>query len=509
SNNTNWVDGPAGTDTHQVPGSTSDVFFSANSATNLTTTLDGSYTINSLNFTSTGTTADSSNVTIANGTGTNTLTINGGGISDASTSAAHSISANVVLGADQVWSNTSTGLLTVSGSVTGVSKFLTVGGPGNTLISGAIQTISGGLTKNGTGTLIISSASNNYLGNTVVTLGTLQLGADNAIPSGTGKGNVTVNGTLDVNGHDQQINGLTGSGTIDNTAAATSKTLTVGANNQTSTFNGVIQNTGGTLAVTKTGTGALTLIGNSTYTGDTNVNAGKLVVSGSLQGNVNVAPGATLASGNNILSAIKALSVASDALGGGTLAPGDTGGPGTSTIGKLTVQGNVTLGTTLSTGVAHLSMELGGTTAGASYDQIVISGGSLNLANVYLDGSFVGGFTPTGATYDDNSHTLNHDGQVFYLITGSNLPITTTFANQGAPDGNFAGTGSPYSTITIGNQLFAISYHANFNGGASSTFESGGNDVAIMAIPEPNAMSMLAGSLGLALGLQRLRRRRS
>ncbi|EDY16433.1 hypothetical protein CfE428DRAFT_6052 [Chthoniobacter flavus Ellin428] len=57
----------------------------------------------------------------------------------------------------------------------------------------------------------------------------------------------------------------------------------------------------------------------------------------------------------------------------------------------------------------------------------------------------------------------------------------------------------------MGGQEFAISYQASFSGG---TFE-GGNDVAIMAIPEPNSLSMLAGSLGVALGLQRIRRRRS
>jgi hypothetical protein len=39
---------------------------------------------------------------------------------------------------------------------------------------------------------------------------------------------------------------------------------------------------------------------------------------------------------------------------------------------------------------------------------------------------------------------------------------------------------------------------------------SGGNDVSLRAlsIPEPNALSMLAGSIGLALGLQRFRRSR-
>ena len=37
----------------------------------------------------------------------------------------------------------------------------------------------------------------------------------------------------------------------------------------------------------------------------------------------------------------------------------------------------------------------------------------------------------------------------------------------------------------------------------------GGTSVALLVVPEPNALSMLAGSLGLALGLQRFRRRRA
>ncbi len=66
---------------------------------------------------------------------------------------------------------------------------------------------------------------------------------------------------------------------------------------------------------------------------------------------------------------------------------------------------------------------------------------------------------------------------------------------------SFLGFNTIYGT---NGQEFAISYEANFSTGAFT----GGNDVAIMAIPEPNSMSMLAGSLGLALGLQRFRRRR-
>ena len=60
-------------------------------------------------------------------------------------------------------------------------------------------------------------------------------------------------------------------------------TLTVGDNNSTTTFSGTIEDGAGTVALTKIGTGTLTLSGNNTYTDVTDVQAGTLV----LDGNVN------------------------------------------------------------------------------------------------------------------------------------------------------------------------------------------------------------------------------
>jgi hypothetical protein len=159
----------------------------------------------------------------------------------------------------------------------------------------------------------------------------------------------------------------------------------------------------------------------------------------------------------------------------------------------MTVNGDVDLG---GTGLAHLSIELGGTAAGTGYDQLVLTnGGSLNLANVELDGAFA-----------NNFNTSIQEGEVFYIIVGSAnaIPVSQGFTNQGGVDPNFPG----FSTINIAGLPFAISYTAAYNGGSGSAFSGAGNDVALMAIPEPNAISMLAGSLGLALGLQRFRRGR-
>ena len=143
------------------------------------------------------------------------------------------------------------------------------------------------------------NAVNNYLGDT--TIGTaagdywnniaanpiLALGIDNALPYGVGFGNVVFGtsalantATLNLNGHNAQINGLTGgtNAIVDNTVAGTTNVLTAGNNNQTSTFGGVIKNTAGTVALTKTGSGTLTLTGADSYTGNTTVSGGTLEI---------------------------------------------------------------------------------------------------------------------------------------------------------------------------------------------------------------------------------------
>jgi autotransporter-associated beta strand protein len=114
------------------------------------------------------------------------------------------------------------------------------------------------------------SGANAYSGDTTITTGTLQLGAANVLPDGAGKGNVNVQGTLDLNTFSDTINGLSGGGIIDTVAGGT-PTLTVGNNNVSSTFTGVLKNSTGTLSLTKTGSGTLTLAGSSSYTGTTTI----------------------------------------------------------------------------------------------------------------------------------------------------------------------------------------------------------------------------------------------
>ncbi|NLF72355.1 MAG: hypothetical protein GX575_25245, partial [Candidatus Anammoximicrobium sp.] len=175
--------------------------------------------------------------------------------------------------------NTTIGSLTGAGDVTLGGGTLTVGTDNTSppAYRGAISGI-GGLTKIGTGTLTLAGTGSSYSGETIVNAGTLQLGASQVIPDGAGKGNASIgySGTLDLGGFDETINGLSGQGFVDNSVAGGPYTLTVGNSDATSTFAGVIRNTAGTLDLTKTGAGTLTLTNWSTYSGATNVAGGTL-----------------------------------------------------------------------------------------------------------------------------------------------------------------------------------------------------------------------------------------
>ena len=81
-----------------------------------------------------------------------------------------------------------------------------------------------------------------------------------------------------MNGKTQAVNGLAGFGTVDN-STLTPVTFTEGMTNASTTFSGVIQNSGGgAVSLLKTGTGTLTLNGQSLYTGGTTIGQGTVLL---------------------------------------------------------------------------------------------------------------------------------------------------------------------------------------------------------------------------------------
>jgi autotransporter-associated beta strand protein len=191
--------------------------------------------------------------------GSNTLTLGAAAIDiDLDTATADmTLNCPLALSDGNAWNVAATRTLTLGGQVSGIF----------------------GIDKLGDGTAILSSGLNSYSGNTSVSAGALKLGADNVIPNGIGNGNVSVTGTLDLNGKNETVNGLSGAGIVDNTLTAAASTFTVGANDQSSSFGGVLQNSAGTLNLAKIGTGTLVLGGANTLSGSVTVNSGTLAFS--------------------------------------------------------------------------------------------------------------------------------------------------------------------------------------------------------------------------------------
>jgi autotransporter-associated beta strand protein len=180
----------------------------------------------------------------------------------------------------------------VAGNITN-NAMLVFANPAAQTFSGVISG-RGILFKGGLGTLTLAN-TNTYTGDTVISSGIVVLASAGAIPGGAGAGNVTVNGTLDLNGLSPTLNGLSSqpAGRVTNTAGG-AVALTV-ESERYNTINGTVDNGAGTLSLIKTGSGNLTVNNNLTYTGRTLIHQGTLTLTAaSLASSVNVAAGATL-----------------------------------------------------------------------------------------------------------------------------------------------------------------------------------------------------------------------
>jgi autotransporter-associated beta strand protein len=471
----------------------SNVFLTADTASNYTTeTLDGNYSINSLSFTGTdssvgNTPAATSSITLASGTATAPLTLNPAtGFSDANGniygvgtglvvqlgSAAHTISANIALGMSQTWEidNSSANYLTVSGVIS----------DGSTLDT---------LTKTGAGTLVLSN-NNTYDGGTRVTGGTVALGITNALLT-TSTLTVGGSGTFDLAGYNQQVGGLSDSGTSTGTITASTgaSTLTI-ANNAANSFSGTITdnnpgNNGSSpsLAIVMLGSTSLTLSGSNNFTGGTTVTSGTLVAASDYAlGN------AASQNGNAGLTLNPSASATVDFTSANpTIANLNSSGAGTSLIYLGTTAGSgsaTTLNVGGADGIGYFSgtiADLSGSKSTAIGNLNVYGGGYLELQSA---NTFTGTTTITGAgseliltsagglALQDSTLNYNNQGGTLEFLN----PLTAaTFGgltgSQGLPLSN---SGGAAVALTLGNNNVSSTYTGDLSGNGSLTKNGSG-----------------------------------
>lgn len=369
----NWrTDAGGATDTNQLPGSTSDVYFATNTAANLTNTLGSNFSVQSINVTS----ATVGAVTIG---GANAISLGAGGLSKAAGSGALTLNNDsLAVVAAQTWTNSN------------VSNDLTV----NSAISGTDA-----ITTAGAGTIVLGGNNNAYTGTLTVGSGSTKLAHANG--AGATSGSLVVNGTLDLNGNSLTKNDLSGgaSGIVTTTAAGALTVAATGGN-----FAGQLTDGAGVLSLSKTGGGTLTLTGTNTHTGGTTVTGGALVLgTGGTLGNgpVNVSA--------NLVFAGAGSTINTDINFGGPAGTLFLLADGTTTLAS----GTDLKFSSIQAGISGIDNTLGGNlTIGA--------GASLTVQDSWSFGNTIGGgaeahgiITQTGGQVDVNA--LNTDGRNFVL----------------------------------------------------------------------------------------------
>lgn len=435
------------------------------------------------------------------------LTINGSGVSSSGALMNNGTStyAGQITAATNSTINTGGGKLTLTGGLVKNGTVLTLTGGGtvdvNSVgISGASAN-SDLVVDNVTANL---NAANSYNGPTYIrNTATVSANVANALPTANGRSAVIMDdagtGSSALNlGANQSIGSLTGAST--STVNLNGNTLTVGAGSGSTTFAGSI---GGSGSLVKDGQSAQVLSGNSSYSGATQVVAGTLIVNGSLASTGTVSNGATLSgagtisgaivdsgsiagtlgfgngvtlkSGGTLTGASHTITGALVAESGATIAPGESEGViGTLTAGSLNLQ----LG-------SQMTLDIRGTIAGTNADEVITTADS---------GLTLGGKLTLEI---DASYTAGHSDALF-LIRNQGNGLTSTYFS-GLTITNSSGstnyTGSEGTLLNIAGQEFALTYAGG-----------DGNDVALLAVPEPSTWAMILGGMGMLLGIQRLRR---
>lgn len=300
-------------------------------------------------------------------TGNNASRLN---MSAASTTISSAIAINVTGGGYAALVSTAAGNQ-ITGAISNSSNSLTTLGAtsGNALTLASTAIISGTSSlafaagsSGGGGTVTLNSQST-YAGDTIFNAansGVIRIGVSNALPTTT---NVTMafsnsnGGIFDLNGFNQEIASLTngvGGGSIRNSGGGIS-TLTISGTASPAAFTLAITDgasSSGTVAITRSGTGSLTLSAVNTYSGPTTVTSGTLIAGGTsafgaATGNL-IAAGGVLNLGARGISRTGTVSLTGGTLQSGTLTNDVVAFDGQSGIVSATLSGSAGLTKTTS-----------------------------------------------------------------------------------------------------------------------------------------------------------------
>ncbi|MCX6875910.1 MAG: autotransporter-associated beta strand repeat-containing protein, partial [Verrucomicrobia bacterium] len=506
----NWWDGASNVKWPAAGGTDNDAVF-ANTAGTVALAAGG-VTANDLSFSTTGYLIQSNTLTL-NGT-TPTLTTDPGvsaTISSVVSGAAGLVksgSGTLTLSGINNYSggtNVNAGKLTLdlsarSGGMQvgtfaiGASGTLEIAGGTNTGVDNkgfeqnSVFTGTGTITKTGIGYfgLFVPVGFRDFAGLIDIQQGVL---GNNSAGWGSGAGlmdlNITAGAFLDMRTQNIKIDALSGGGTIEKTYTP-ALTLSLGNNDGSATFSGVISQTigggGGTIAVTKNGSGKQTLSGTMTYSGVTTINAGTLELQtpGSFASNIVVgaANSPTLQLSSPLVTDIW------------TLAQQISGG---SASAKLEKTGLGTVVVTLSGGSSFV-----GTSSGA----LTVAAGTLYINNSFTTAptvSVAGGARFGGASTVANV-TVGNAGTLEGGTSGSGT-LTAADVTLGSVVTDTATLKGTLST-TVGYKPLAVT-NLTLNGGNNSvTLDASGagltngsyNDLLVStnAITAPNASSVAA-----------------
>jgi len=303
---------------------------------------------------------------------------------------------------------------------------LTIGGNNqSTLYSGGISG-AGGLTKSGTGTLTLG-APQTFTGDTRIAAGKLAVSNPIALALSTVDMNASDSGAITFESN-SNIGGLKGSRDLANGG----KTLTVGFNDQSTTYSGVLSGTGGLI---KNGAGTLALTGNNTYSGLTTVSAGTLSIGdGGTTGSIASAVVDLSKGGKLAFNRSDASTYAGSITGAGSLTK--LGG------GMLTLTGssNFEGGTTVSAG----TLVLGSGNAVSSTARVTVASGATLQATTPIRIGYLDSLgTVTGSNNLTATLTVTRSGNIGGIADGTD--------SQGAFAAGIAKLGQGTSTVNSAN----------------------------------------------------------